>query len=82
MCKKISDAHNWVIANNATEPTNDGTNSFLNLDDSSAEDTDPGILLLSDGFKVNDTAARYNTDGSRYMFFAFAQLPGKYGNAR
>jgi len=54
----------------------------MNLDDSSAEDTDPGILLLSDGFKVNDTAARYNTDGSRYMFFAFAQLPGKYGNAR
>lgn len=82
MCKKISADHNWVIVNNATEPTNDGTNSFLNLDDTSAEDTDPGILLLSDGFKVNDTAARYNTDGSRYMFFAFAQLPGKYGNAR
>ena len=82
--KKISDAaHNWVVVDDKREPINDqGDVSFLLVDTNAAEDTDPCINLLSNGFVVLDTAARYNTNGSQYIYLAWASLPGKYTNAR
>ena len=82
--KKVTDgAHNWVVVDDVREPINDqGDVSFLNVDITNAEDTDPCINLLSNGFVVLDTAARYNTNGSQYIYLAWARLPGKYTNAR
>ena len=82
MVKKVNDSHNWVIINNATSPVNGPDKIFQNLDDTSQDDTDPCMDLISDGFKIRDTAHRLNTDGQDYLFMAFAQFPNKYNNAR
>ena len=80
--KKVNAAHNWVCVDNVRNPGNIAAVKFLNYDTDGAEDTDPCIDLVSGGFKVRDTAARYNTDGSQYIFHAWASLPAKYNNAR
>ena len=80
--KKVNAAHNWVCVDNVRNPGNIAAVKFLNFDTNGAEDTDPCIDLVSGGFKVRDTAARYNTDGSQYIFHAWASLPAKYNNAR
>ena len=80
--KKLDAAHNWPMVDDFTMPFNKDQTIFSEADTTDAEDTDPCIDLLSNGFKVRDTAARYNTDGSTYAFWAWASLPAKYNNAR
>ena len=80
--KKVNGSHNWIMFDNKREPVNDGTGSFLEADTTDVEDTDPCIDLVSQGFKVRDTADRYNGDDNQYIFMAWASLPSKYNNAR
>jgi len=80
--KKLNATHNWPMVDDFTMPFNKDQTIFSEADTTDAEDTDPCIDLLSNGFKVRDTAARYNTDGSTYAFWAWASLPAKYNNAR
>ena len=80
--KKLDAAHNWPMVDDFTMPFNKDQTIFSESDTTDAEDTDPCIDMLSNGFKVRDTAARYNSDGSTYAFWAWASLPAKYNNAR
>ena len=83
MCKRVASAHDWVyVDTKRDEFTNDGTMYLLNANESGAEDTDPCMDIVSNGFKIRDTALRYNSDDERYVFVAFAETPFKYANAR
>ena len=78
-------AHDWVIVDNKRGNNYegwDGSISFLEANTSDAEDTDPCIDMLSYGFKVRDTALRYNDNEDTYLYMAFAETPFKYSNAR
>ena len=85
MVKRVDAAHDWVIVDNKRGNNYegwDGSISFLEANTEDAEDTDPCIDMLSYGFKVRDTALRYNDNGDTYEYFAFAETPFKYSNAR
>jgi hypothetical protein len=49
---------------------------------SDAEDNGPALDLLSNGFKVRGTGSAENTSGGTYIYYAVAENPFKFSNAR
>ena len=74
MIKRTDSAHNWTIVD-STRSINDGSMEFLLADTSSAEDTDPFYDIVSNGFKLRDTALRVNASGGTYIYMCFAEAP-------
>ena len=51
-------------------------NRFLYANQSYAEaTTQTPVDLLSNGFKCRNTDGKWNTDGSQYIYMAFAEAP-------
>ena len=47
-----------------------------------AEDANIRIDILSNGFKIRNTAKHWSTSGQTFIYLAFAEQPFKYANAR
>ena len=84
IAKKVDTAENWVMINNKTHPYNDVNTPRLypNLANSEYEDASIYVDYLSNGFKIRSTQNMMNTNGSKYLYLAFAETPFKYSNAR
>ena len=74
MIKRTDSTHNWSIID-SIRSINDGSMEFLLADTNSAEDTDPFYDIVSNGFKLRDTALRVNASGGSYIYLAFAESP-------
>ena len=73
--------------NNFVYLTDAGSNKYLWPDSNAAEgngNTTKGIGMdiLSNGFKFRTSGGDYNGSGSDYLFYAIAESPFKYSNAR
>ena len=51
-------------------------------DSSGAEQNNPRLDFLSNGIKIRNTYGNQNTNGSGYIYAAFAENPTKFANAR
>jgi len=78
MIKKVNSAEDWGVVDNKRSST-DGynvINRFLYANQSYAEaTTQTPVDLLSNGFKCRNTDGKWNTDGSQYIYMAFASSP-------
>jgi len=73
--KRTDGVAGWSVKNNKTDPENPVDRAlFANATD--AEATDQYIIdFLSNGFKIRDSSAGVNGDGSTYIYTAFAEAP-------
>jgi len=79
--KSSSATGNWVIIDTARDTYNVSQNRlFPNL--SNAESAYPWIDVVSNGFKVRDNSSDINTNGTTYIYMAFAENPTKFALAR
>tara|TARA_Y100001937_G_scaffold39715_3_gene56415 strand:- start:2117 stop:4582 length:2466 start_codon:yes stop_codon:yes gene_type:complete len=79
--KGTSTTTHWVISDNKRDGVNVTSKAlFSNL--SNSESTDRHVDFLSNGFKLRLTALDPNTNGTDYIYLAFAEQPFKYSNAR
>jgi hypothetical protein len=82
MIKAISGTLDWEINDSSRNPYN-ASNLVLYPNLSAAETSTYGYKdLLSNGFKIRTTNANSNTNGTTYIYAAFAENPFKYANAR
>ena len=74
-----ADGENWQMFDNKRDGFNNGSssNKMLKANVSETEDTNStGFLdLLSNGFKIRESAARHNASGGYYIYMAFAEHP-------
>lgn len=78
MIKKVNSAEDWGVVDNKRSST-DGYNvidRFLYANQNYAEaTTQTPADLLSNGFKSRNSDGKWNTDGSEYIYMAFASSP-------
>tara|TARA_R100000900_G_scaffold40902_3_gene33476 strand:- start:3315 stop:4370 length:1056 start_codon:yes stop_codon:yes gene_type:complete len=78
MIKKVNSAEDWGMVDDKRSSTN-GFNvidRFLYANQNYAEaTTQTPVDLLSNGFKGRNTDGKWNTDGSQYIYMAFASSP-------
>ena len=83
MIKRVdTDNYWWGIVDDTRDPTNDHSKGILYANDASAEATDNILDNMSNGFRLNSTAAFVNNSSGTYVYMAFAEAPFKYANAR
>jgi hypothetical protein len=74
-----SAGENWQMFDNKRDGFNNGSssNKMLKANVSETEDTNStGFLdLVSNGFKIRESAARHNASGGTYIYMAFAEHP-------
>jgi len=81
--KKISSNDAWFVSDSTRSPGNE-IDEFLKLDTNDQESNmniTNGIDFLASGFKIRDNDGGVN-DGGTFIFWAFAETPFKYANAR
>ena len=76
-----TDGENWHMFDSTRAKTN-VIKARLIADDDTQENTNDEILdFLSNGFKLYDNNAGYNSSAT-FIYMAFAEQPFKYANAR
>jgi hypothetical protein len=83
MVKRTDSTGNWTIKDTSRPGYNvTNLNLFPNL--ANAETTEYTVDLLSNGFKVRETAFPndWNASGGTYIYAAFAESPFQYARAR
>ena len=79
---KALGADHWVMADNKRDPHNQ-VNGQLFPSSNAAESTSNAICdFLSNGFKMRRSAGSINQDGRDYAYWAWAEQPFKFSNAR
>ena len=87
MIKRTDAANDWVMMDELRLGYNQ-VNTYLEANTSDAEATDGGgsgsrsLDMLSNGFKLRETAAATNASGGTYIYAAFAENPFKNALAR
>ena len=84
MRKKTSGVARWIVEDSAREPSN-VANSGLFPNFANAEEVSTanwGIDFLSNGFKIRATDTESNESGGTYIYYAVAENPFAYSNAR
>jgi len=84
MRKKTSGVARWIVEDSAREPSN-VANSGLFPNFANAEEVSTanwGIDFLSNGFKIRSTDTESNESGGTYIYYAVAENPFAYSNAR
>jgi len=86
MYKRTDSGNDWVIFDSSRTSTNPA-NAYLEPNTSDIETTDSGagsrqLDILSNGFKLRDTAGAINASGGSYIFAAYAESPFKTANAK
>jgi hypothetical protein len=85
MIKNSDQAGSWMMMDIARSPINIGaTANALVADNTHGQSTvsTRGMDFLSNGFKIRTTAADMNNTGQDLIYFAFAEDPFKYANAK
>ena len=83
MIKRVdTDLYNWAIVDSTRDRTNDHSKLILYANATNAEATDNIFDNVSNGFRLNSTAAFVNNSSGTYVYMAFAEFPFKYANAR
>ena len=79
--KEISNTSSWDIHDNKRDPYN-VCDKYLLVEDYGLEGTTVILDFLSNGFKFRTTNGDRNQDDADYIYWAFAETPFKYSNAR
>jgi len=76
--------NDWIIRDNKRAANYNVISADLFPNTSGAETSDSFRLtdFVSNGFKIRNTGSGSNTNGSTYIYMAFAENPFKYANAR
>lgn len=75
--------NNWVIYDTARDTYNECSNIlYPNLSNAEFSGSTVNLDILSNGFKPRDNWGGNNTNGSTYIYAAFAENPFKYSLAR
>jgi len=73
---KGTNASQWRLYDSARSPNNVNINRLFPYTSSAeATDTDAGIDMLSNGFKIRGSGGDYNASGTTYIYMAFADNP-------
>ena len=74
----------WIIHDTSRDTYNSSAFSQLFADLSNAENSGGSNNkdILSNGFKLRDSAGNDNTSGGTYIYAAFADVPFKYARGR
>jgi len=72
--KRTSSTGDWLMYDNKREGYN-VDNDYLKANATSAEQADVDIDIVSNGFKIRNTAADQNANGGTYIYAAFAEAP-------
>jgi hypothetical protein len=84
MRKKTSGVARWIVEDSAREPSNVANTglfpNFANAEEVSTANW--GIDFLSNGFKIRSTDTESNESGGTYIYYAVAENPLKFANAR
>ena len=85
MIKRTDSADHWTIQDTSRDTYNvSGLRLYPNQ--SVAEDTSPSstayIDMLSNGFKIRTSDSQKNASGGTYIYYAVAENPFKFSNAR
>jgi hypothetical protein len=81
ICKNVSLVSSWMQYDSSRSPYNVADARFM-PNTSDAEATSTSFDFLSNGFKNRTSDADFNGSGSTYLYWAFAESPFKYSNAR
>jgi hypothetical protein len=82
MFKRTDTVEQWAIRDTARDTYNASElELFPNLSNAE-EDNNLGIDLISNGFKIRNSANRYNASSGTYIYMAFAEHPFKNSLAR
>jgi hypothetical protein len=76
-----SSGTSWLIIDTSLNPSNNAAN-YLIADNATAQNTDNGFDILSNGFKVRNSGSTENASGGTYIYAAFAENPFKNSLAR
>ena len=74
MIKRTDSTNDWVMYDNKREGYN-VDNDYLKANDTNAEQADVDLDLLSNGFKMRNTANAHNASGGTFVYMAFAEAP-------
>ena len=82
--RAVSGTGNWIIHDDARDPTNEASRDYLYANLANAQGTDGKVDFLSNGFKQRSPSSytSENASGSTYVYMAFAEAPFKYANAK
>jgi len=73
---KGTNVSQWRLYDSARSPNNVNINRLFPYSSSAeATDTDAGIDMLSNGFKIRGSGGDYNASGTTYIYMAFADNP-------
>ena len=82
MVKRTDSAVSWIVIDTSRNPNNVSNFSLLpngaNAEITSSTETD----ILSNGFKIRTTDVSLNASGGTYIYYAVAENPFKFSNAR
>ena len=74
--------YSWEIFDTARSPYNESVQS-LHANVSDSEYTSLGTIdILFNGFKARNTRGEVNSSGGSYIFYAVAEQPFQFANAR
>jgi len=77
----ITTGNAWFIYDNKREGYNEA-NDTLSPNYSSVEDSTYKLDLLSNGFKIRSSQNAHNQSGQTFLYYAIAEAPFKFANAR
>ena len=81
MTKRTDSTSHWMMYDTSRNTFNQvDDNLYANL--ANAENNDPGLDILSNGFKLKAAGGQVNVSSGTYIYMAFAENPFKYANAR
>ena len=81
MIKRTNVGNSWTVSDNKRSPYNPNILQ-MQPDNTSAEGNAIPHDYTANGFKIRTTGGDANSNGSVYMYLAFAESPFKYANAR
>ena len=83
LVKRTSSIGSWYLIDTARNPYN-ATSVSLLAENSVSEGSisNPAIDIVSNGMKIRNTIADFNSSGGTFIFAAFAENPFKYSRAR
>ena len=74
LVKNTGDSANWMLFDNKRD-TDNVVREFLEPNTSDADNSNPFLDFLSNGFKLKDSNADVNANSYVYIFLAFAESP-------
>jgi predicted type IV restriction endonuclease len=77
----ITTGNAWFIYDNKREGYNEA-NDTLSPNYNTLEDSTYKLDLVSNGFKIRSTQNAHNQSGQTFLYYAIAEAPFKFANAR